>query len=259
MNKDCKNNIKMPELLTRKQFLKESREKAEHYKHKIEKKTGVDLGEPGIKNLNWHAFDFAKEILEIELLGAYEKKDFLINPFLSFAAFPLTLSILEIKHFFQKNTRAIYLSPNIYINTRKKVREPVLSEKNGLDKTMVHELSHVLWEKLGGELNGISEKGNERLSMMVEGFATYSAKFWFSDLYPIKQKHYLTDYWGLPDYQAGALRMMRFTEEYGEDILLKVPTQWRELDEKTMMLEPELLFSSEKQLKAFKGHIDYEE
>ena len=133
----------------------------------------------------------------------------------------------------------------------------VLADDIGMDRGAVHEISHHLWDALGGEISKISYDKNPRLSMMKEGYASYCELTWFADLYPLKKELNYSCYWGVPDYIAGGLRMLSFVHKYGEDIMLEVPKRWRELDKKTPMSEPEMLVSSAEQIDAFKGKIEY--
>lgn len=73
---------------------------------------------------------------------------------------------------------AIYFDSTIYLNTRKEIAEDLLQDEEEFDRTVVHELSHGLLEKLR-ESAGLLPVSME----FGEGFAHYCDTIWFSDLY----------------------------------------------------------------------------
>lgn len=247
----------MKEILSRKQYRKKFREKVEHYKPIIEKKCGKSFGEIKVKDMNLIGLDIHKKAFSEMILEDYLKGDG-VGCVLDIVGFPTALIPLVGYSLFvrEKDTSAAFWNNIIYLNTSKKMRLEVLVDKTGIDQTAVHELSHKMWEVLGGEKTKDSQEVT-RLNMMIEGFATYCERTLFAGIYPVKRTLDYSDLWGDPDYQAGALRMMGFVGKYGKDIIFQIPRIWKKLDKETPLTAPELLCSSKGQLKAFEGKIDY--
>jgi hypothetical protein len=106
--------------------------------------------------------------------------------------------------------------------------------------TVVHELSHALWETLSGVPFHAQPSGTERLrpkdrrilKLLIEGFAVYCEKAWFLDLYPGHLRESVQKRKLIPDsvYERGFLQVNRLVEKYGSEIVLEIPKRWHELN-----------------------------
>lgn len=99
--------------------------------------------------------------------------------------------------------------------------------------TVVHELAHALWEKLGRKPLSWQprRKYREKYKLYVEGFATYAEKVWFLDLYPTAVRPVAE--WLHPDpesvYHRGLRQVEEVVRKHGEQILLQIPKRWQSL------------------------------
>lgn len=101
-----------------------------------------------------------------------------------------------------------------------------ISNLNIRRRCLAHELSHHLWFTLAGE-QGIKDLNREFLNARnwIEGFATYCEDELFYSLHnnPRTKEH-------KPDsvYFQGKDLIQRVLKEEGQDILLQLPTRWKE-------------------------------
>jgi len=98
-----------------------------------------------------------------------------------------------------------------------------------LDQTVVHELSHGLWERLKGITPFDSEAfaNPDKFKFANEGFASYCEYEFFRDLYPqeIPKNHNPHK----EPYIQERSAIERLVNAHGEKILLEIPKNWREL------------------------------
>lgn len=240
----------MQKTISRPDYMKLAQEKVELYVPKIEERVGIELGDVNVRGTLHSIVPLANH--GISLLIHEVPSSAVLMPVLAQLIYTLT----AYRGFFPGEDPAFYVPPNhtIYLNMRKKVIESIIMEENSLDELIVHELGHHLWFKLGGYHNYLSHEKEPREKLMIEGFATYCEYIWFSDFYPDKRKRPLNSF-GNPNYHAGALRMVRFVQEQGDDVLLRVPREWRELGRATPLLGEEIMFSTRAQVEAFEGQI----
>jgi len=237
----------MAELLTRKGYLEEYLEKTRHYGDLILNETGVNLGNVEIKDMFFVPINFTRNLIQ-ECLSERNYFDVILSPIASI--------IVTGEYLFSGGAASsLYYEPDkiIFVNTRKKIRSEVL-KGDGIDRLVVHELSHKLWHELAGDSIDI-DLDNPRFKMMQEGFATYCERDLFAHLYPKKGNINYADLWDQHDYLAGGLRMMRFIQKYGEEIALQVPKRWEELDKETPLVESEFISSTKEQIASYKGKI----
>ena len=97
------------------------------------------------------------------------------------------------------------------------------------DQTVVHDLSHGLWEKLGGEIHLDSEAFTNpvKFKFVNEGFASYCEYEFFRDLYP--QGAFKDSYPNRETYPSERNAIKKLVDTNGEKILLEIPTNWRRL------------------------------
>lgn len=230
----------------RQDYLEKILEKTKHYADLIEEETGTTLGETGVRRMLYAPAEIVKQT-KIQL----QQNRFLDNFLAQIVLAPIFVGGVM---FSLRNAAAAYFHPieTIFINTRKKIRREIINS-DGIDRLVIHELGHKLWYKLGGE----DDSDNPRDRMMQEGFATYCDTKQFAHLYPSNKPLDFSHLLCHADYLAGGLRMTRFVQKYGNGVFLNVPRKWREIDEETPMLEPEIIVSTQKQLEAFKGSFIY--
>ena len=110
---------------------------------------------------------------------------------------------------------------------------------HSIDQVVMHELSHILWHKLGGSpVHCFAPRG---LNTLNEGFALYADSIYFADLYPKEAIHErgedpfsvelpegvikIRDH-NLP-WDFGERRLLehtrRIVNNYGEDTFLRIP------------------------------------
>lgn len=106
--------------------------------------------------------------------------------------------------------------------------------------TVVHELSHALWETISAASlhahpfsnHRIRPNEQEKLKLLGEGFAVYCERVWFLDIYPAYLRDSVQNRTLDPDtiYARGLRQVNRLVEQHGPEILLEIPKRWRELD-----------------------------
>src|SRR5262249_54438204 len=91
--------------------------------------------------------------------------------------------------------------------------------------TVVHELAHALWEKLGRKPLSWQprRKYREKYKLFTEGFATYAEKVWFLDLYPTSIRPAVKWLHSDPQsiYYRGQCQIEELVRERGPDILFQ--------------------------------------
>lgn len=103
-----------------------------------------------------------------------------------------------------------------------------------IDPNSVHELTHCLWEVLGGEKSyELPVDSNEDKSRaFAEGFAIYGERCWFYDFYPNQTRqrvnHELLD--SLHPSVKATLKIKDLVKKHGQQILLKIPGDWKKLE-----------------------------
>jgi hypothetical protein len=128
----------------------------------------------------------------------------------------------------QEKHTACYFWNGIYVSFQNGTR----SHEEMVARNVVHELSHAVWEKLGGIFRTRRKCINPVLRLFVEGFATYAELIWFVDFYPpllrcitmgdakVRRR--------TPGPHGEGLKLVeRLVKENGVGILPDLPKQWR--------------------------------
>jgi hypothetical protein len=101
----------------------------------------------------------------------------------------------------------------------------------------VHELSHALWERLEEErldekwLHGrLAEAEREKFHLLSEGYASYAERVWFLDLYPFDVRKSVRRSRLNPEsvHYKGFRRVQELVKEQGVGILMDMPKRWRD-------------------------------
>ena len=132
----------------------------------------------------------------------------------------------------KKTRRCSYRNNKIYLSSK----NTRLLERT-VDSDAVHELTHCLWEVLGGEKVyelTMNESEERRTRAFAEAFAIYGERCWFSDFYPKEVKQRVTNEtlnYFHPFIQS-FLEIRSLANKYEQKILLKIPKEWKILGEK---------------------------
>jgi len=220
----------------RKEFLGKFRKKVDYYKPRIEERCKVSLGEVLVKdNREWlydKLFDLSTETA-IQNAQGYRRSpcqtDFNYAHLVAFIARGFLIPTLWFSNNFgqtdYRQSNGVIYVPFYYAN-RKGDLDFKLREL-AMDTGVVHELSHVLWEKISGRKD-IGLKGR---SIWFEGFATYCENNYFQDFY---LNNIRTGYSGV--YKTGMERVEEAVKRHGENILLQVPKRWEEFEKERSQL-----------------------
>jgi hypothetical protein len=203
-------------------FLAIYRRAVEYYQPKIEKKTGVRLGKIDVWDhsvLNEHAF---KHVFKPPLLIRA------IRHLCYRRAADRRLQQLRDAHEQQAGScSAVYYRNAIYVSfSSRTVHEDFVAA------TVVHELSHALWERFARWPVFLGPKGDlsDKYRLFIEGFATYGERIWFLDLYPINVRPYAKhalDPNGV--YYKGLRKIQSLVKQFGPEILPQIPRKWKTL------------------------------
>ncbi len=165
----------------------------ELYQPKIEKRTGVSLGEIKV----WH-FKHADE----HFLRDVQRRSWLrlLGPLAGvFLKGRLRRMSEQLKSTYTDRARgcmAQYYNGGIYVSFDVDIR----SHQEGVACAVVHELSHALWDRLAALPMAmepvVTQKGRQKFQLFVEGYATYGERVWFLDFYPRDVREAM-QYWRL--------------------------------------------------------------
>jgi len=214
----------------REEFLDRVRNKVEYYKPRIEDRCEIELGDVKVKdNEHWlsdvmYSLAYRKAVENAWEQGRVPTKMDFHTIFMAASVAeaimygPIKLfNMMSGAHFRQHND-TIYVPFN-YMNRFMDVDFKKRAEI--LDYCVVHELSHILWERILGESDGYL--GEARI--WFEGFATYCADDYFADFYPPGTKKMEN----LPKaYIEGKERIEKLVAKHGTQILLEIPKRWEE-------------------------------
>ena len=99
----------------------------------------------------------------------------------------------------------------------------------------VHELSHALWETLEGEpldrsMNRLSPAALEKHRLLVEGYAVYAERVWFSDFYPacVRDNLLFVNHDRKSVHFRGFQKIEELVGLFGPHILQRIPKEWRD-------------------------------
>lgn len=214
----------------KKEFMDEVRQKVDYYKPRIEERCKISLRDVKVKdNREWlsdllsetayiraieNAWEAGKVPTEIDyrfsFLGASVIESLMVTPIWLYNS----LSGTD----FRQYDDTIYV-PFYYIN--RFMDMDFKRRINGLDYGVVHELSHVLWDRINKNKDGPFGEWRK----WFEGFATYCADDYFADFYSGETEKRFD----LPKvYTDGKKRIEELIKGNGKGILLEVPRKWKE-------------------------------
>lgn len=217
----------------RKAYLKRVESAVSIYKPRIEERTGISLGDVEVKEYcELRKQFFKKEIPEI-INKLIEKQK--INTRIGKAIYggifsAIGNSFISVYSLISEEiTEMSCAYSTIYVpfGLSRKLGF-LLNEFSGIDNTdtsVVHELSHILWDRL--EDHNQKEQAirkHKSYKSWGEGFATYCENILFADFYPKEYK------WESYHYRRDMLKVKGIVNEFGESILLKIPSKWQEID-----------------------------
>ena len=205
-------------------YMAKIKRKVAHYQPLIEVRTGVDLGTITVKEYRFSIDDF---------FGMTKPK--------TKAARMIIKPLFELYRMFQEeslNLAACSKNGAIYVPFGITTKSHILWQKHAPDKvidhtdeSVVHELSHFLFRKLGKS----DSLKNESLSVILkgseweEGFASYCAQTLFLDFYP--DRCIVRNSGDLPKgYERGMHKIEKIIELRGKDALFEVPKRWKEFE-----------------------------
>ena len=221
--------------LTRKErerYLGLVRERVSYYSPLIEQKTGADLGDVEVKEYRYVIGDICRENKRKLLTELKELHNGKLGKFDELSIEMMYLTIRPIGELFRM-TAEEFISMKVY-NSSIYVGFGMLSkiealnclqkgESPYLDHVLIHELSHVLWDRLSDNMlhrNNFSAVWNE-------GFATYCERKHFREFYPSESK--IGEYPG-KIYEIGEQRIRAVVERHGIEALLEIPNRWEEFE-----------------------------
>jgi hypothetical protein len=207
-------------------FLGVYRAAVDFYKPRIEKKTGVALGEISVWDyecLLQHQLDFYAGKWLIRTIRKY------------FFTRTYDLQMDSAKRWHEESATkccAVYFRNGIYVSFGgDTVHEEAIAV------AVVHELSHALWERLAKWPLDVWPRARYRddYDLFVEGFATYAEREWFLDLYPLAIRESARRAYYDPNgiHHRGFLRIKDLVKRYGAEILPQIPRKWKVLSHAT--------------------------
>ncbi len=210
-------------------YLGRVRSLVEKYKPMIEEETGINLGDVSIKELRYIFKDATEKF----------KSTGRINEDLELTKTNLFLFRLIgglFRLYKEDVTQMIYSNSTLYVPSGMPTKANIIfDEENGkgmhLDKIVIHELSHHLWDLLETANMPVParHKGNSEKSVYMEGFASYCEKDRFRRFYTEKES--VSDsFWDGRVYKNGRNKVKKLVQIYGEEVLIKIPTEWEFLD-----------------------------
>jgi hypothetical protein len=203
-------------------FLGIYRSAVDFYKPRIEKKTGVSLGDIAVWDSSRMPEYTFRRRMRRWLVRALRQ---LIRQ--AYPQFRSAADDTEESEWARKCSAAYY-NNGIYISFRSgTVHEEAIAA------VVVHELAHALWERVAAKpLTWQPDvKVLEKYALFVEGFATYAERVWFLDLYPLSVRSgVINAYYNHKGVHYRGMRLVeRLVREKGSEILLEIPKQWRNL------------------------------
>jgi hypothetical protein len=200
----------------------------DEYQPKIEKRTGISLGQIAVRDFRESDQDFMRDLEGATLpwIARVFRRAAFKSRFIQWREY--------LKSTHDKRAAACmacYHRNTIYVS----FSQGTQTHEFGIAYAVVHELSHALWERLAGQSLSQRPRGkafdHEKFQLFVEGFATYAEFIWFLDIYPRSVQESVKHAIPKPDtvHYRGMKRIEELVQEKGRDILYEVPKRWREL------------------------------
>jgi Clp amino terminal domain, pathogenicity island component len=204
------------------------RRAVDFYQSRIEKKTGVMLGNIGV-------YDYA-QLPEHKIVDRERRNPWLVRIFRRiFLKHQIEQFSLALAARYADNAHkcaAAYYKNAIYVSFTDKT-----AHENSIAVTAVHELSHALWERIEGEpldrnwsnAGHLAGAAFQKFRLLVEGYASYAERIWFVDLYPPSARDVLPHAQLDPSsiHYQGMHMVQQLVEKHGTEILLEIPKRWR--------------------------------
>jgi hypothetical protein len=204
------------------------------YQPKIEERTGYALGDIVVKPLKDKLADFVLHHWAESMTDYHLGKEGAASPSVINTSMNLMLPFLwgvnQIKN--QWYDGMLYERSNIYVPLGYMKRFCIYSMlDNHEDSTVVHELSHRLWETVSGkdlneEWENLEVRESKGFREWVEGFAEYCENNFFKDLYP----NYVSLHEAQGIYKSGMEKVKKVIRRHGPDSLLEIPPRWEEFE-----------------------------
>lgn len=229
-------------------YLTRIEDKVRIYQPKIEQKTGINLGKihvlPNMLHCYQHIYNAYYKLANAQDFPEYFKIPFKteaqqesVVQLAKVLAIPLTLIFMPVIAAGAKfMDHVAYLAAKddcvlvpLGIQTRQELSYEKFGKNIHLDEKVVHELSHILWNRIE-DSSGYAQRDFSLISdTWAEGFATYCHEEYFSDLYP---RGYSVDKELVAGiYKKGKDRVQQVVNRYGIKALGVIPTQWQEFEE----------------------------
>jgi hypothetical protein len=222
-------------------YMKRIEERVSFYQPKIEQKTGVSLGKvyviPNILWLYqslWECYqkvnnpdinEQAKDMSPLQKVVARTMAPIVSIPLITILGIPM-ISLAKFRdELIDLAAGEDCIRVPFGMTTRQKLSAEKIGRDIHLDEKVVHELSHILWNKLEDPNKEQIIRGKHIWS---EGFATYCQQEFFVDLYP--QSYKFGDHLLPRSYMNGKRKIEKAIDKYGKDILLQIPNRWSELN-----------------------------
>jgi len=212
-------------------FLHLYRSSVAFYQPRIEKQTGVALGEIAVRDYSQVTRDALEELRRRASPWRVGLLRWLVLR-RRLRAIRQGLAKASPEH--GSKCAAAYFNSAVYVSfAATSAHEDIVATAT------VHELTHALWERLEGEplhlkTWGISEltaPEHEKFHVLVEGYACYAQSVWFRGLYPAAVRDTVAHARlepASPSYQ-GLRRVRALVKQHGPGILLEIPSRWKDL------------------------------
>lgn len=204
-------------------FLNLYRCAVKEYRSKIEKRTGVALGEIAVRDYRQIDEDIMEHLQRLAPKSWWRR---LFRRPAAHAKLKEWREHLDSTHTERAQAcMASYFRRTIYVSFAQDIR----CHEGGIAFAVVHELAHALWEQLEGIPLDLPRKGSssirEKFRLLVEGHATYAEQKWFFDMYPKCVRD--TVWQGTPAtktvHYRGMQRLTELVDQHGEQVLLEIP------------------------------------
>jgi hypothetical protein len=199
----------------------------QRYQPIVEGRTGVQLGAITVKDISEL---YADKVAEIERWFGRGWRGFLRRLRFQRHAESWRASAEDSISRIDPRTGAVYGRNAIYVS----FTLGTMYHEDAVARTTVHELTHCLWERLGGQFLRPSRRADSQIQdhkLAVEGYAVYAERIWFRDSYPLWLRRRLASE-RLDEstvYIMGMRAIEKLVDKWGEWILLKVPRDWQKL------------------------------